>query len=163
MESSQSTASSKTHGGMGARGFVWTKTTQQFARSPFTLLLSRNHTFQSFVQLPSAKRGRVESAKPRQFLHLPLEKGPRWANGKWPWCDLFSLECKLQSSIVGSSSDTSGFFSTRKEMIFFFLKWKPRVFLIYFLPLKHFYTAHSMSGPDFCESRPSPLIRATFL
>lgn len=93
---SPSVESSQSTGGMGARGCVWTETAQPFARSPFRLLLSKSRTLQSFVQL---QRGA------NSFICLWRRDHP----GKWPWHDLSSLQCQLQSSRVGCSSDASVF------------------------------------------------------
>lgn len=74
--------SSQCTGGKGARGCVWTKTAQPFARTPFRLLLSKTHTLQSSVQL---------QRDPNSFICL----WRRDHTGRLPWHDLFSLECRF--------------------------------------------------------------------
>lgn len=107
--------SSQCTGGKGTRGCVCEpRLPSPWPGVPLGCCSPEVTPLQSFVQL---QRG------PSSFICLWRRDHP----GRWPWHDLFSPECNLQSSRVGSSSDTNVFFSTKKEIF----KWKPRELQIF--------------------------------
>lgn len=66
------------------------------------LLLSRNHTlvlYSCFLQRGAERNGPSLASA---LICLQRRDCTRQLHGEWPWHDLFSTECKLQSGIVAS-------------------------------------------------------------